>query len=110
MTSVGGNGDFNFADQYGIVERLYADGMMTSDSWKETLSRAGIAFAPGLTAAELRHAEEMHGFMFPEDLAELLRLALPVSKGWPNWREPRSESIVSALAWPLEGLMFDIQN
>ena len=83
---------------------------MRPDLWKEMLERAGVSFAPGLTSAQMSAVEEIHGFSFPEDLAELLRFALPVSGRWPDWRDPHAPALLEALAWPLEGTLFDIEH
>lgn len=78
--------------------------------YKERLEEAGVVFAPGLTDSEVARAEAAHGFRFPPDLEEFLRYALPVSKGWPDWRELEERPIVESLRWPLTGILFDIQN
>ena len=45
-----------------------------------------------------------------EDLAELLRYALPSGGRFPNWRDPFSDEIAKSLAWPLDGMCFDIEH
>ena len=78
--------------------------------YREKLEEAGVAFAPGLTEAEARRAEESYGFHFPPDLLEFLTYALPVSKGWPDWREPDSHHVRQVMSWPFEGICFDIER
>lgn len=78
--------------------------------YKEKLEEAGVDFAPGLTDSEARRAEAAYDFRFPPDLEEFLRYALPVSKGWPDWRELEERPIVERLRWPLIGILFDIEN
>lgn len=74
------------------------------------LTEYGVTLAPGLTEAELGRAEALHGFHFPPDLRSLLSLALPVGERLPDWRDPESEQIRKHLAWPLEGIQFDIEH
>ena len=76
----------------------------------DLLLRAGIHLEPGLSGAELGAVEERHGLRFPPDLRELLRVALPISDLMPTWRDPESPAIHSALAWPFEGIQFDIEH
>lgn len=78
--------------------------------WKKTLETAGVVFANGLTASELRRAEEAYSIRFPPDLAELLRFALPTGRRWPDWRNTSDDAIRDALQWPLEGMLFDIEH
>ena len=83
---------------------------MDNRAAKEQMEQAGVEFAPGLTLAQLRAAEQRWRFEFPPDLAELLSFALPISGGWYDWRDPDNAAIVSAMQWPLEGMRFDIEN
>lgn len=80
------------------------------ETWKRTLEQAGVRFDAGLLDSELEAAQRAHHFRFPPDLEELLRFALPMGRGWPNWREPLDPGIAEAFAWPLEGILFDIEN
>jgi hypothetical protein len=77
---------------------------------KSTLERAGVAFAPGLTAAEVDRAEDAYALVFPPDLRELLMFALPVSPGWPDWRVLDDARIRAQLRAPYEGICFDIEH
>jgi hypothetical protein len=83
---------------------------MWPDEWKRTLESAGVGFAAGLSDAELRTAEDAYDIRFPPDLEELLRFALPCGRGWPDWRNAADSNIERALQWPLEGILFDIEN
>ena len=40
----------------------------------------------------------------------LLRYALPISKGFPDWRPGRDEIRRESLAWPKEGLLYSIRD
>ena len=52
--------------------------------------------------------EGTFGFLFPPDLLELLKHALPVSPGFPNWRNEPEASMKYRLAGPADGICFDI--
>lgn len=77
---------------------------------KDRLSAAGVSFDPGLTHDELETIEREYGFQFPPDLREFLGYALPVSKGWPDWRRGSHDQIIKQLEWPFEGICFDIEH
>jgi hypothetical protein len=77
---------------------------------KERLSATGVLFDDGLTAEELSAIECEYGFRFPPDLREFLGFALPVSKGWLDWRRESRSEITRRLAWPFEGMCFDIKH
>jgi len=66
--------------------------------------------APGLSAAELAAAEEFCDARFPEDLRELLSLALPVGATFPDWRSLPKDDLAGTLARPFEGICFDIER
>lgn len=45
----------------------------------------GVHFDDGLSSAELERIETEFSFSFPDDLAEFLSVALPVSERFPEW-------------------------
>jgi len=61
----------------------------------------------GYTQAELDLAQEKYDLAFPPDLLALLRDRRPVT-GY-DWRAD-DVRIRQALDWPLEGLLFDLEN
>ncbi len=75
----------------------------------ELMRARGCSIEPGLTAAERARAEERFAIRFPPDLAELLRVGLPTGEGFPQWRS-LDASIEAQLAWPLEGMLFDVEH
>ena len=80
--------------------------------WSDTITRLrakGLSFESGLTSGEIASAEECFGFHFPDDYREFLSEALPTGERFPDWRN-RSESIRDSLAWPWEGMAFDIEQ
>lgn len=78
--------------------------------YRSRLEEAGVVFEPGLTAVEVACAERTYALRFPPDLRQFLMFALPVSPEWYNWRDPDSEVIRRRLAWPYEGICFDIEH
>jgi len=77
---------------------------------KDRLSAAGVSFDVGLSPSEFSSVEREYGFRFPPDLREFLGFALPVSKGWPDWRHGNRSEIMMRLDWPFEGMCFDIEH
>ncbi len=67
---------------------------------------AGMIWTHGYTAAELERAQALFRLTFPPDLVALLRDRRPV--GGPDWTN--EADIRSRLAWPYEGLMFDVEH
>ncbi|WP_440948164.1 hypothetical protein ACSAZL_08015 [Methanosarcina sp. T3] len=77
------------------------------------LSSQGVSFSKGLDEQEFNNIEQFYDIRFPPDLKDFLRTALPVSKGFYNWRnfsEDNVNSIKKMLSWPLEGMIFDIEH
>ena len=86
---------------------------MAAEDWSSEfalLQQGGARLTPGLTEKELECVERIHGFRFPPDLRSLLGSALPVAQGFPDWRAPESSELVSQLAWPFDGIAFDIEH
>ena len=83
---------------------------MNLSEWQHKLEAAGVLLAPGLSGPEIRRAEEAYEVRFPPDLAELLGFRLPTGRGWPDWRNVSDDEIENALRWPLDGILFDIEN
>ncbi|WP_271144706.1 SMI1/KNR4 family protein [Brevundimonas sp. NIBR10] len=61
----------------------------------------------GYSQAELDDAQSKYGLVFPPDLIALLRERRPV-QGY-DWRTD-DDQIRAILKWPLEGLLFDVEN
>lgn len=60
------------------------------------LKSQGIEFESGLTCEEIAKIEEIYKIKFPKSLKEFLMIALPISKGFYNWRN--LEKIMSCLS------------
>jgi len=67
----------------------------------------GRLWAEGYTQSELDVAQETYGLVFPPDLVALLRDRRPVLAY--DWRTDEEE-IRRMLRWPMEGLLFDVEN
>lgn len=72
---------------------------------------------PGLKETEFAAIQRDFGVVFPPDLRQVLAAALPTGPRWPNWREaardPRgaaAANVRDCLAWPHDGMIFDIKN
>lgn len=82
------------------------------------LEAKGIIFGRALSDEEISAIQKKFNFIFPPDLRLLLQTGLPVSKGFPNWREAlhlegealSDHPLMSSLGWPLEGMLFDIEH
>lgn len=76
----------------------------------DLLVATGVAIRPGLLTDELSRVESAFEFQFPEDLKCFLSQALPVSHGFPDWRDGDESALRMAVAWPFEGIAYDIEH
>jgi len=74
------------------------------------LRAANVELALGLTTSEILAVEHHLGVSLPPDLSRFLRHALPVGANFPNWRDLGSQALAEQLAWPVKGILFDIEN
>ena len=64
-------------------------------------------WGPGYTQSELDDAQDAFSLRFPPDLIELFKRGrLPGGHDWTSERE----KIRRVLAWPLDGLLFDVEH
>lgn len=87
--------------------------MAYRDCLPEVISKlvtAGVECAPGLTDAEIEDTQTRYGFRYPPDLRHFLQLALPVSDGFPNWRDAPKVELSDWLQSPRDGLCFDVEH
>ena len=70
----------------------------------------GIQFGDGLSSEEMRDIENEFSFSFPDDLAEFLSIALPVSDRFPDWRNGARDDLRKWLDVPYAGIVFDVEN
>lgn len=79
------------------------------------LKRKGIVFEKGLTNKEVFEIEKQFNIKFPDELKSFLKIALPVSRRFPNWRKSLDDKEEQAeiqyyLDWPLVGLLHSVKN
>jgi hypothetical protein len=100
------------AEAGNVAQAQVVDEPMATDWQAEQrlLADAGIVFGPGLTEAELRHAEVSIEAGLPPDLRQFLSQGLPIGEKFPDWRHPQSAGVRAQLDWPFEGIAFDIRN
>lgn len=76
----------------------------------DKLRRWNHVVTAGLSDSEVAGVETRFGFHFPPDLRSFLQQVLPVSGDWVDWRNGSTEGIRQRLAWPLDGMIFDIEH
>jgi hypothetical protein len=74
------------------------------------LSGHGTQLSAPMGLPELIAIEEKYEFEFEPDHREMLLNAVPVGKGWMDWRSSSEEFVRGKLSWPLEGMLFDVEN
>lgn len=57
------------------------------------LKMKGIEFEKGLTLDELKQIEKIYQIKFPRSLRKFLMMALPISKGFYNWRKIQDDNV-----------------
>ncbi len=55
-------------------------------------------------------AEHHYGIAFGDDHRALLSLAVPTDEGWVDWRHGDEAAIRRQLAWPLDGVVWELLN
>lgn len=80
-----------------------------------------FTISPGLTDAEFARIENSYGFQFADDHRAFLSAGLPISSptsvagrptpgSWPDWRNGDPDELRARLAWPIEGVLFDVEH
>ena len=88
-----------------------SEGMfLGSEAARRLAEQRRVELEPGLTAAEFDRVEERFGFEFADDHRAFLSAGLPVGQGWPDWRDVEVEQLHGRLAWPVEGVLFDVEH
>lgn len=65
---------------------------MNNLTMKQKLEKAGIPMERGMTAAQLDRAEAVFGFRFPREIRAFLSFAVPVEKGFFDYRDVSEEN------------------
>ena len=71
----------------------------------DLMKRQGVDFAEGLSPNEIIAIEKTYGIQFPKSLKEFFMEALPVSKGFYNWRDfgpDNTDLIEQMIRYPLD--------
>jgi hypothetical protein len=81
----------------------------------QALISKNVNFENGLSNEEILKVELKFDIKFPPDYKLFLQTTLPVSESFVNWREGLHSTetmakIFSRLAWPLDGLLFDLKS
>lgn len=85
------------------------------------LARIGrCPIGPGLTGIEIARIERDYDFEFAADHRAFLAAGLPLNttpqagqtwrKPWPDWRDGNPNDLRRQLNWPIEGVLFDVEN
>jgi hypothetical protein len=64
----------------------------------------------GLRDSEFDAICARYGFTFADDHRALLTGGLPTGPGWPDWRSSDQRAVRDQLAWPVQGVLFDVQH
>jgi hypothetical protein len=67
-----------------------------------------FSIRPGLTEVELAAIEAEFAFSFADDHRAFLAAGLPYGRGWPDWRDGDRDALRERLAWPVDGVLFDV--
>ena len=65
---------------------------------------------PGLTGSELDDVERRFGFRFAADHRTFLSAGVPIGDRWPDWRCGNTEQLRKRLAWPVDGVLYDVEH
>lgn len=57
------------------------------------LKQQGVEFEAGLTVEEIAKIQDTYKIVFPKSLKEFLTIALPISKGFYNWRNFEQDNV-----------------
>jgi len=79
------------------------------------LEKKDVTFDQGLSEKELAEIERLFEFCFPEDWRNFLKVKVPTSSGFVDWRgtlksKKAQEEIWDRLNWPLDGLLGSIEG
>ncbi|MFF0485108.1 hypothetical protein [Streptomyces sp. NPDC004435] len=85
--------------------------LLTREDARRLQSMLGTAIGPGLSERELDATEARFGFTFSADHRVFLSAGLPHgSSSWPDWRGGDAEDLAGRLAWPVDGVLFDVER
>lgn len=77
------------------------------------MKRQGIVFEQGLNMNEFADVEKIYGITIPNELKDFYKIAIPVSKGFYNWRDFSSQNVMrikEMVEMPAKMLLNDINS
>jgi hypothetical protein len=85
---------------------------LDSSAIENALRRSGADLSPGLSESEIDRLEERHGFHLAPDHRVMLSIALSLDRDgrWPDWRKGDPDVLRKRVEWPIEGILFDVQQ
>jgi hypothetical protein len=93
------------------LPRVPSDAMPPPEALSAALRDSGATLSPGLNEEELAGIEAKFGFEFAPDHRLILSLALPLGHAsWPDWRRAVDADLRGRLAWPHDGILFDVDK
>jgi hypothetical protein len=89
-------------------------GIPTAEIGVEAIRRlhafGGVDIQRGLRDSEFAMITARYGFEFAPDHRAFLVGGLPTGAGWPDWRSVDHRTLRDQLAWPVEGMLFDVEH
>lgn len=76
----------------------------------QRLAAGGVRFDRGLSDEEISRVQDRLSFTFGPEHHEFLQSAMPVGESWPDWRNDPEDDLRARLAWPVDGVIFDVHN
>lgn len=76
----------------------------------QRLAEGGVRFDRGLSDEEISRVQDRLSFTFGPEHRDFLQSAMPVGESWPDWRNGSDEVLRARLAWPIDGVIFDVDN
>ena len=77
---------------------------------RHILENKGIEIYDGLSEEEFEKIENFYNIKFPKVLRILYKSFLPNFYNWRDFSENNVKNIKQSLYWPIEGILFDIEN
>jgi hypothetical protein len=84
--------------------------LLGAEALRRLATQGGVQIEPGLTEDEFAAVEQRFGFEFADDHRGFLAAGLPVGPWWPDWRNRDEANLSEWLAWPVDGVLFDVRN
>ena len=76
----------------------------------ERLRAHGVRLDRGLSDEEVSRVQDRLDFSFGPEHRAFIGSAVPIGPDWPDWRHDSEVELRGRLAWPVEGVLFDVHN